>query len=134
MAEEQCVFCRIANDDPWHQVFYSDQHAAAFLDLSQAGRGHTLVAPRQHAVDIFDIDADGFAAVARTVHRVAQRLDERLQPEGLTIFQSNRAAGWQDVFHLHVHLVPRWTGDALTRPWEGSSGQQDLQELTDLLR
>lgn len=49
--------------------------------------------------------------------RVAHALDERLEPHGVNLFQANRVAGWQDVFHFHVHVVPRWDGDDLVRPW-----------------
>lgn len=129
-----CTFCRVATDDPWDQVFYSDEDAVAFLDIAPATRGHTLVVPREHASDIFSIDESGFTAVARSAHRVARLLEDRLRPDGLTIFQSNRAAGWQDVFHLHFHLVPRWTDDVLIRPWDAAVEGIDLAAVVALLR
>lgn len=134
MVEDECLFCRIAREDPQGQVFYADDDAVAFLDVAPAARGHTLVVPRRHADDVLAIDEDGFAALSRSVHRVARRLEDRLRPDGLTLVQSNRAAGWQDVFHLHVHLVPRWAGDALVRPWGPPADPADRGEVADLLR
>lgn len=128
-----CTFCRVAAEDPWDQIFYSDDEAVAFLDIAPATRGHTLVVPRRHSSDIFSIDEAGFRAAARTVHRVAHLLEDRLSPDGLSIFQSNRAAGWQDVFHLHVHLVPRWDNDPLVRPWDAAV-DVDLEAVVALLR
>jgi histidine triad (HIT) family protein len=98
-------------------VVYEDTATMAFLDINPAAEGHTLVVPRVHADDVLDADADTAAAVMRGVREVALLLDRRLDPDGITVFQANRPAGWQDVFHLHVHVVPRWDGDDLVRPW-----------------
>ncbi|SDS22964.1 HIT family protein [Microlunatus soli] len=130
MNEIGCTFCRIGSEDPWDQVFYSDDHSVAFLDLAPATLGHSLVIPRRHSADIFSVGEAEFAAVGRAVHRVARRLEDRLHPDGLSIFQSNRAAGWQDVFHLHVHLLPRYVGDGLTPPWTETSEQ--VNEISGL--
>jgi histidine triad (HIT) family protein len=114
-----CIFCAIvAGAAPVH-VVHEDEHSLAFLDIHPATRGHCLVVPRRHADDLWAIEADDLAHVARTTHVVADRLRNRLQPEpeGITLFQANRRAGWQDVFHLHVHVVPRYRDDGLVRPW-----------------
>jgi histidine triad (HIT) family protein len=96
--------------------------ATAFLDINPASRGHTLVIPRSHASDIWALTDEDADEVWRLTRRVANRLREVLEPEGLTLFQANGRAGWQDVFHVHIHLVPRWTGDGLIKPWEGTPG------------
>ncbi|MET8139678.1 HIT domain-containing protein [Sphaerisporangium sp. NPDC005288] len=113
----ECVFCAFLTGRARTAVLYEDEHTLAFLDITAVTRGHTLVIPRRHAADLWEISEDDAAAVMRTVHRMARRIREVLCPDGLTLFQANRAAGWQDVFHLHVHLVPRSTGDHLARPW-----------------
>lgn len=132
---ESCVFCGIVRGTlPSHPV-HEDDETLAFLDINPAAEGHTLVVPRQHADDLFDIDAEDAAAVMRTVRLVARRIDERLAPDGLTLVQTNRPAGWQDVFHLHVHLVPRWDGDDLARPWVPRPGRpDDLASVAERLR
>lgn len=117
-ADKSCVFCEIAGGRLGAgRVLFEDEHTVAFLDHTAVMPGHTLVIPRFHAADIWEISADAAAAVMRTAHSMAARIRDVLRLDGLTLFQANRSAGWQDVFHLHVHLVPRRDGDHLTRPW-----------------
>ena len=115
-----CPFCRIVSGRLAAAVLYEDASTLAFLDITAVAEGHTLVIPKRHADDLWSISESEASAVMRTVHRLAERLRQVLAPDGLTLFQANRSAGWQDVFHLHVHLVPRWTGDHLRRPWVAS--------------
>jgi histidine triad (HIT) family protein len=119
-AGEGCVFCAIVSGSHPAAIVYEDTSTLAFLDITAVTPGHTLVIPKTHAADLWEIAPDGWASVMRTVHRVARRIGEVLRPDGMTLFQANRAAGWQDVFHLHVHLVPRAAGDHLHRPWTAS--------------
>jgi histidine triad (HIT) family protein len=115
-----CVFCLIgAGTASQHRVAESDR-AVAVLDINPAADGHTLVMPRAHAADIWDLDPDDGRAVWTLTQKVASRLRERLQPDGITLFQANGRAGWQDVFHFHLHVVPRWEGDRLVKPWDGA--------------
>ncbi|MGC4808465.1 HIT family protein [Micromonospora sp. DT233] len=118
--ESGCVFCAIVARTQPTAVVYEDGSTLAFLDITAVTPGHTLVVPKTHRADLWEIAPDEWAAVTRTVHRVARRIEEVLRPDGMTLFQANRDAGWQDVFHLHVHVVPRATGDHLHRPWTAS--------------
>jgi histidine triad (HIT) family protein len=113
----QCVFCDIVTARQPAAIVFEDELTMAFLDITAVMEGHTLVIPKRHAADLWDITREDACAVMNTVHRVARRIREVLEPDGLTLFQANRDAGWQDVFHLHVHLVPRMAGDHLHRPW-----------------
>ncbi|WP_340688023.1 HIT domain-containing protein [Amycolatopsis coloradensis] len=130
-----CVFCEIAaGREGAGRVLFEDERTIAFLDHTAVMPGHTLVIPRAHAADLWEISAEDAAAVMRTVHSMAARIREVLRPDGLTLFQANRSAGWQDVFHLHVHLVPRATGDHLTRPWVAAvKGDEELAAMHTLL-
>ncbi|MCT9930943.1 HIT domain-containing protein [Planotetraspora sp. A-T 1434] len=113
-----CVFCDIVAGRLGAEILYEDDATVAFLDNTAVMEGHTLVIPRRHAADLWEITEEDAAAVMRTVHRMAGRIREVFDPDGLTLFQANRDAGWQDQFHLHVHLVPRKDGDHLCRPWK----------------
>ncbi len=117
---EDCVFCAIVEGRQPAAIVHEDELTVAFLDITAVTDGHTLVIPKRHAADLWEITPEDAAAVMATVHRTAARIREVLAPDGLTLFQANRDAGWQDVFHLHVHLVPRTAGDHLHRPWTAS--------------
>jgi histidine triad (HIT) family protein len=112
-----CPFCEIVAGRLPAAVLHEDDATIAFLDITAVMEGHTLVIPKRHAADLWEISEPDAVAVMRTVHRLAAHLQSVLRADGLTLFQANRPAGWQDVFHLHVHLVPRRDGDHLHRPW-----------------
>jgi histidine triad (HIT) family protein len=87
------------------------------MDAGQLNPGHVLVATKQQFETILDIDEDTAAALFRTVYRVARAVQAAFEPEGLTILQANKPAGWQTVPHLHVHVVPRYQDDGVGLVW-----------------
>jgi histidine triad (HIT) family protein len=102
----------------------------AFLDTTPAADGHTLVIPKRHVADLLAASEADAVAVARTTHQVAALVQRRMVPDGITVFQANRTAGWQTVLHLHVHIIPRWSGDDLTPPWVAAHpGAAPLSEI-----
>ena len=130
-----CIFCRIiAGEIPSHKV-YEDADTLAFLDIHPATRGHTLIIPKQHAADIFSITPQALAATARTSQVVARILQKVLQADGVKVMQNNGKAAGQDVFHYHVHLIPRWHGDSAVGSWEpGETDHAALGALAAELR
>ena len=108
---QDCIFCKIVKGELPSFRVCEDEHTLVFLDLFPVTPGHTLVIPKQHASDLFEMDADTLAAVAATSLRVAHAIDEALAPDGLGVFQLNRAAAGQTVFHYHMHLLPRNEGE-----------------------
>jgi histidine triad (HIT) family protein len=129
-----CIFCSIiAGDIPAHKV-YEDAGYLAFLDIFPASKGHTLIIPKAHHADIHSMPADIYGGMAAIAKKVADLLMNKLSSEGTTIFQMNREAGWQTVFHAHMHVIPRWSGDALHKPWDiAPADQNELAELKKLL-
>ena len=129
-----CIFCSIiAGDIPSHKI-YEDSSHLAFLDIFPASKGHTLVIPKEHHADIHAMSADAYGSMASVAKNVADLLMSKLSSEGTTIMQMNREAGWQTVFHAHMHVIPRWQGDALHKPWDiAPADQEDLAKLKDLL-
>jgi histidine triad (HIT) family protein len=112
-----CVFCAIvAGGAPAERVF-EDDTTMAFLDINPAADGHTLVIPKRHAENLFDLGEEDGEAVWRTVRHVATGIREALGSEGMNLFQSNGRAAFQAVLHFHVHVVPRWSGDGIRLPW-----------------
>ena len=102
-----CLFCRIvAGEIPARQV-YADDAAIAFLDINPWHVGHTLVIPRRHVADLL-ADPAGLTEIAPAVSATAALLTERLGADGINLLSSSGATAGQEVFHLHVHLVPRY--------------------------
>jgi histidine triad (HIT) family protein len=125
-----CTFCRILEGSLPSWRVYEDEHTVAFLDKGQVTRGHTLVVPRRHAEDIWALSEDEARTVMRTVHRVARLLRDKLGPRGLNVTQANGTAAWQEVFHYHVHLIPRYGDDVFRPPWRSTS--PSLEQLRDV--
>ena len=123
-----CIFCRIvAGEIPSRQV-HADEHAIAFLDMEPFKTGHTLVVPRAHVTDAL-ADADVLASIAPAIAATGKLLVEKLGASGMNVLSSVGEDAGQSVFHLHVHLVPRYADDAgmgglLTRTASG-----DLDEV-----
>ena len=107
MTDADCVFCRIVAGELPSREVYADDTAVAFLDLAPWQRGHTLVVPRQHVEDVVT-GQPILAAIAPAIDHTARLLVERLQADGLNLLSSAGAVAGQEVFHLHVHLVPRY--------------------------
>jgi histidine triad (HIT) family protein len=126
----ECTFCKILEGLVPSWRVYEDESSVAFLDKGQVTRGHTLVVPRRHAEDIWALSDDEACAVMRSVHRVSHLLRERLGLLGLNVTQANGRAAWQDVFHYHVHLIPRYGDDEFRPPWRSSSPSQ--AQLSDV--
>jgi histidine triad (HIT) family protein len=122
VSETGCLFCQIVAGRLPARIVREDANTVAFLDINPAADGHTLVVPRVHVRTLADADPGTAGTVFAAASEVARLLRVKLAAEGLTVVQSNERAGWQDVFHLHVHLIPRHMGDALTRPWEPRPG------------
>jgi len=110
------VFAKILRGEmPSHKI-YEDEDTFAFMDIMPRGPGHCLVIPKRPARNILDIDPDSLAAVARTTQKIAKAAVKAFNADGATIQQFNESAGGQIVFHLHMHIIPRFEGVALNPP------------------
>ena len=102
-----CLFCAlIAGEIPSKRV-YEDDAALAFLDIAPWQEGHTVVVPKRHTVDVL-ADDDALAEIAPAVARVGRLLKERLGADACTVLSNAGAASGQEVFHTHVHVLPRY--------------------------
>lgn len=134
---EGCPFCEIVQrDDPDAREVYRDEHVVAFFPTEPAVLGHTMVVPREHVPDIWSLSDETAEHLARATVRLAAAVREAVEPEGLNIIQSNGEAATQSVFHLHVHLVPRWDGDAIGPIWpeETDYSERAKAQMQDRVR
>lgn len=120
-----CIFCAIvAGAAPSHRVA-EDEHTVSFLDINPVNPGHALTVPRRHAVDFWDLTAEEAGNLMASTRRVCEQIRSVLAPPGLGLFVANGEVGGQTVFHVHVHSIPRWPGDAWTDPWSPTPGNPD---------
>ena len=119
------IFAKILRGElPAHRV-YEDEHTLAFMDIMPRGDGHCLVLPKTPSRNILDIEPDDLAHVMATVQKLARAVKAAFDADGVTIQQFNESAGGQVVFHLHVHVIPRFDGVAL-KPHTGTMEDPDV--------
>jgi histidine triad (HIT) family protein len=125
MVDPECIFCSIVAGELPAQIIDEDERTIAFMDIAPATRGHALVIPRAHAADLLSVSSEDLAAVALASQRLAGRMRERLAADGINLLNACGAAAWQTVFHFHVHVIPRYSGDPLRLPWVPGPGDPD---------
>lgn len=112
-----CIFCKIATGEmPCTQV-WADEEVVAFLDINPLAEGHTLVVPRAHAERLTDLTPSACAALFRRVPVLAAAVVAATGAEGFNVLQNNGRVAGQAVEHLHVHIIPRRSGDGLGYRW-----------------
>jgi histidine triad (HIT) family protein len=114
--DEQNPFARILRGELAYEKVYEDAHTLAFIPLRMRTRGHTLVIPKAKARNITQIDPADLAHVMATVQKVARAQAAVLGAKGITLVQNNGEYGDQSVFHLHVHVIPRYPGIDMQPP------------------
>ena len=102
-----CIFCKIISGAIPSRRVYEDDHAYAFLDVAPWHRGHSLVVPRRHVPDVITAEP-ALTEIAPAIEAVARLLVKRLDADGVNLVSSSGAVAGQEVFHLHVHVVPRY--------------------------
>ncbi|WP_079201222.1 HIT family protein [Pseudomonas sp. CC6-YY-74] len=112
--DPQNIFAQIIRGEAPCYKLYEDDDVLAFLDLFPQSHGHTLVIPKRVAArNILDIDADSLCKLMRVTQQLSQVLVDELQPEGVQVAQFNGAPAGQTVFHIHMHIIPRFAGQGL---------------------
>ncbi len=128
-----CVFCAIRDGAAPASVVHEDEVALAFMDIHPINDGHVLVVPREHAASLAELDPEAGAHLFRVAQRLAGRLRESgLRCEGVNLFLADGEAAGQDVFHVHLHVLPRFEGDNLLIEPRQGFGRPDREALDDL--
>ncbi len=110
---ENCVFCDIvAGRLPSYKV-YEDREILGFLDINPLAPGHTLVVPKKHYVDVYDIPADTLESIAGVAQNVARKIRESGLGQDVNLFNASGVSAEQSVFHFHVHVIPRNPTDSI---------------------
>ena len=131
-----CVFCRIIAGDEPAKIVHETARTLAFLPLHPAATGHTLVVPKDHLVDLYDLDHDLAGPLLAAATTIAGALRDAWRPDGMNLINSTGRAATQTVPHLHLHLVPRWHGDNFGGIWPAARPcrDEDREEVAELIR
>ena len=124
------VFTRIVNGELPAAKVYEDEHTIAFMDAGQVNPGHVLVATKKQVETVLELDDELAGALFRTAARVARAVQREFRPDGITLLQANRPAGWQTVPHVHLHVLPRHPGDGVELVWPRK--EPSLAQLREL--
>jgi histidine triad (HIT) family protein len=111
--DASCIFCKIVRKHAPASIIYEDETVIVFLDIRPLNIGHTLVIPKKHYVDIFDIPENQLSQVHKVAKQVSLAVKKATNADGISIIQQNGKVAGQDIFHLHVHVVPRFEGQKL---------------------
>ena len=129
MSSDDCIFCKIIAGEASAYRVYEDEHTLAFMDVFPATDGHVLVVPKRHAENIFELEPEEVAAVARRAQTIAKAIRKVWAPDGLTVSQANGAAAGQTVGHYHVHLIPRREGQPRRGHGDRAADPEQLAQL-----
>jgi histidine triad (HIT) family protein len=129
MKNEDCIFCKIAAGEIPSKTLYEDESFRVILDISPASLGHAIILPKNHAANLYELSDEDASKIFVVAKKVACVMKEILQCDGLNVLQNNGEAAGQTVFHLHVHLIPRYKDDEVTIGWK--AGKADEAFLTD---
>ena len=109
----ECIFCKIINGEIPSFKVYEDDEVLAFLDINPVAVGHTLVIPKKHCETVFSCEEEDFGRLSSKVAKVAKKIKNALNCDGINILQNNERASGQVIFHVHFHLIPRMEDDGV---------------------
>ncbi len=129
---EDCIFCQIVAGASPASVFYQDDVVLGFMDVRPVNPGHALIIPKVHAAYLADLDE----ATGRHLWTITQRTaavirESGVRCEGINLFLADGEAAFQEVFHLHMHVLPRYPGDAfrLVADWGAEPSRRELDRV-----
>lgn len=130
-----CIFCKIVSGEiPSFKVYENDQ-VMAFMDISQTTKGHTLVIPKIHNENIYELESEAARDIFEVVPKIAKAIKAEFNPEGLNIISNTGEIAGQTVFHFHIHLIPRYgKGDGFGAVWKSNASDytpEDLKGMAD---
>ncbi len=133
MSHEDCIFCKIIDGEIPSAKVYEDEDVYAFLDISQVAKGHTLVIPKTHVKNIYETPAEVASKLFERVPKIANAIKDTYKPIGMNLLNNNEKAADQSVFHLHIHILPRYVeNDGFSSNWTVHTDDytsNDLQQI-----
>lgn len=133
--DKDCIFCKIVDGEIPSAKVYEDEHVYAFLDVSQVTKGHTLIIPKAHTKNIYETPPEVAQELFARVPKIANAIKETYQPIGMNLLNNNEKPADQSVFHLHIHLLPRYgEGDGFSSNWTTHTDDYDMDDLNAIAK
>ncbi|MCZ0703307.1 histidine triad (HIT) family protein [Natronobacillus azotifigens] len=133
--QQDCIFCKIINGEIPAAKVYEDDDVYAFLDISQVTKGHTLIIPKTHSKDIYETNEENASTLFARVPKIANAIKKAYRPLGINVLSNTGEAAGQSVFHLHIHLLPRYgEEDGFHTKWQTNSDAYSQEDLATIAK
>ena len=126
---DDCIFCKIIAGEIPSATVYEDDDVKAILDVNPAARGHVIVLPKKHAADVYSLPDEDLSKAICVAKKIAIAIKEAYGCDGVNIIQNNGEAAGQTVFHLHIHVIPRFEGDTVSVKWKQGEMPSDMDAI-----
>lgn len=126
---DDCIFCKINKGEIPSTTIYEDDDFKVMLDINPASKGHAVILPKNHAANLFELEDEDAEKLFKVARKCAKAMMEVLHCDGINVLQNNGEAAGQTVFHLHVHLIPRYKGDTVNISWKPGTPEENAAEL-----
>lgn len=131
---DDCIFCKIISREIPSDIIYEDDRTLAILDIRPVARGHSLVMPKNHTEDFLTVSSEDLINTIKTTQKITQAVKIATGAMGMNVSANNGQAAGQVIFHLHFHLIPRYSGDGL-KPWTHHEVEPKTRaELAELIK
>jgi histidine triad (HIT) family protein len=131
--KDDCIFCKIVKGEIPSAKVFENEHVLAFLDISQVSKGHTLIIPKTHKENVFELSPDISQQIFKVVPSIANSIKKQFSPIGLNILNNNGEHAGQSVFHFHLHLIPRYgKGDGFGAVWKSHANDYTPEQLINI--
>ena len=131
---DDCIFCKIIKGEIPGMKIYEDNYTYAFLDIAKDVDGHTLVIPKKHVESLLECDSETMTHVMETVQKISRHYVDDCGYEGVNLFNCTKECAGQSVFHFHIHIIPRKSGDGIKGVPSFDGAKVPLEETLEKLR
>lgn len=136
MVKSDCIFCKIANGEIPSATAYEDDQFRAIFDIAPASKGHMIILPKQHAANVFEASEETVAKIYGVAKKLAGAAMKEFGCDGVNILQNNGEVAGQTVFHLHMHVIPRYKDDTVNIKWKQGEqpSSEELEQMKETIK
>ena len=135
MKDQNCIFCKLANGEIPTNKIYEDDDFTVIMDASPATKGHSLILPKEHYANLYEIPDEIAAKVFPLAKKLVSHMTEVLKCDGFNVLQNNGETAGQTVFHFHMHLIPRYEGKEQILTWSNETfSDEEMKEICSSLK